>query len=81
MKFHYEEIKKGGTYLWLPKVPITVHGLDSKLRTKALIDSGSDVTIFGTTIARKLNIPLRDEIPVELSGLGGGIIKGRKNGC
>ncbi|MCD6220437.1 hypothetical protein J7K43_08660 [Candidatus Calescamantes bacterium] len=56
VKFHY---KRRGE-IWVPIIPITLHGKEKKLEVEAYVDSGATYSIFEFEILKDLEIDISD---------------------
>ncbi len=57
-------------YTYRPLVDVEVSGLSKTRRFKALVDSGTEITVMDKSIALLLNIDLKNRQTGKLSGLG-----------
>ena len=77
MIFRYVKIKTpDGELIRLPVIPIRLICNKQHQDVYALIDSGAEVCVFNSSIAKTLKIQVRKGKPLTLSGLVGGSVPG-----
>ena len=65
------QIRRGSIdYAYRPLLDVEVGGVAESRTFKALVDSGTDVTVMDIAIAELLGIILEDCTPAQLSGVG-----------
>src|SRR3989344_6137342 len=69
--FPYKKFKVGERTKLLPVIPIEIHNGDSFITYEALIDSGSEITIFPADLVAVLGINLKEGKPIEFGGVTG----------
>jgi hypothetical protein len=70
MIFPYWEDQRDSETRWLPMIPVTLIGPARRVTVMALVDSGAEHSLIGTTLARRLGLDYRRGRPVILVGAG-----------